>query len=122
MKPRAIDARPTNSRRRHPTSEENRRSPRPTPRSCPEPQRPGHSATHAQKLHSQTMRRLRVCIALLSSVVLASLAHAVIDGLTAGLALALALTTVLLLASLGLRRIGSRCAPDDRRTGRMPRR
>jgi hypothetical protein len=68
------------------------------------------------------MRRLRVCIALLSSVVLASLAHAVIDGLTAGLALALALTTVLLLASLGLWRIGSRCAPDDRRTGRMPRR
>jgi uncharacterized membrane protein (UPF0136 family) len=59
------------------------------------------------------MRRLRVCIGLLSALLLASAAHAVRDGLTAGLALALALTTVLLLASLGLWRVGSRRQPND---------
>jgi hypothetical protein len=59
------------------------------------------------------MRRLRVYIGLLSSILLALLAHVVIDGLTTGLGLALALTTLLLLASLWLRRAGSRQKRSD---------
>jgi hypothetical protein len=62
--------------------------------------------------HSQTIRQLRVAIGLLSALVLASGAHAVIDGLTTGLAVGLALTILLLLALLGLWRIGSTRRPD----------
>jgi hypothetical protein len=115
MKPRAIDTKAANGRKRRHTGEENRRSPHPTRHGPPsERQRPGQfSVTDAQISYWQMMRRLRVCTGLLSAVLLASVAHAVIDGLTAGLALALALTTALLLASLKLWRIGSRRRPHD---------
>jgi hypothetical protein len=73
----------------------------------------GDAATDAEALQVQTMRRLRVYIGLLSSLLLAALAHSVIDGLTTGLTLVLALTTLLLLASLRLWRTGSRRKPTD---------
>jgi uncharacterized membrane protein (UPF0136 family) len=59
------------------------------------------------------MRRLRICIGLLSALLLASVAHAVTAGLTTGLTLALALTALLLLASLRLWRVASRHKPGD---------
>jgi hypothetical protein len=110
MNPRAIDTAGANNRRRHHTSDGNRRSTRTTPGP---PQRPGHSGTGPQDVYTQTMRRLRVYIALLTSILLASIARAVVDGLTPGLALALALTAVLLVAALGLWRVGSHRRPDD---------
>ena len=69
-------------------------------------------------VHAHTMRQLRVCIGVLSAILLASAAHAVVDGVTAGRALALALTVGLFLAALGLRRMGTRNEPDDASTGR----
>jgi hypothetical protein len=114
MKPRAIHATAAN-RRRHHRSDENRRSSHPTPHGLAgDRQRPAEcSATGIQHTYRQTMRRLRLAVGLLSALLLASLAHAVIDGLTPGLALALALTAMLLVASLELWRIGSRRAPHD---------
>jgi hypothetical protein len=61
----------------------------------------------------QTMRHLRVAIGLLGALVLASVAHAVRDGFTPGLALGLTLTILLLLALLGFWRVGSRRKPND---------
>lgn len=115
MKPRAIDTKATDDRRRRHTGDESRRSPHPTRHSPPRAsQRSGESpASDTEIIYWQMMRRLRVCIRLLSAVVLASVAHAVIDGLTAGIALALALTTALLLASVELWRVGSRRKPHD---------
>jgi hypothetical protein len=69
------------------------------------------SSPENQQLYSRTMKRLRVCIGVLSALLLASVAHAVTDGLSAGRVLALAVTTLLLLASLGLWRLGSRHKP-----------
>jgi 4-amino-4-deoxy-L-arabinose transferase-like glycosyltransferase len=60
--------------------------------------------------------KLRPWIGLLSALLLVSVAHAVRDGVTASLALGLALTTLLLLASLGLWRAGSRRKPSGHRT------
>lgn len=57
---------------------------------------------------TQTIRRLRVCIGLLSALMLASVAHDAKDGLTVGRVLALALTALLLIASLRLWRYASR--------------
>jgi hypothetical protein len=59
---------------------------------------------------------LRAWIALLTALLLASVGHAVRDGVSAGLVLGLALTTLLLLASLGLWRAGSRPRPSGHRT------
>jgi uncharacterized protein (DUF58 family) len=59
---------------------------------------------------------LRAWIALLSALLLVSVVHTVRDGVSAGLALGLALTTLLLLASLGLWRAGSRRLPSGHRT------
>ena len=59
---------------------------------------------------------LRAWIALLTALLLASVGHAVRDGVSAGLVLGLALTTLLLLASLGLWRAGSRPRPSGQRT------
>jgi hypothetical protein len=117
MTSRAIDTKTTNGRKHRRRTGENRRSAHPKPQSPPEGRRrPGQcSAADTQNIYSQTMRRLRVFIGLLSALLLASVAHAVIDGLTGGLALSLALTTVLLLASLGLWRVGSRRKPNDDR-------
>jgi hypothetical protein len=64
---------------------------------------------------------LRAWIGLLTALLLVSVAHAVRDGLTGGLALGLALTTLLLLASLGARRAGSMRKPSGHRTANRPR-
>jgi UPF0716 family protein affecting phage T7 exclusion len=72
-------------------------------------------SAHTDNVYTRTMLRLRVCIGLLSALLLASVAHAVTDGLTLGLVFAFALTTLLLLAALGLWRVGSRRKPDDGR-------
>jgi 4-amino-4-deoxy-L-arabinose transferase-like glycosyltransferase len=61
---------------------------------------------------------LRAWTGLLSALLLVSVAHAVRDGLTASVALGLALTTLLLLASLGLWRAGSRRKPGHRTANR----
>jgi hypothetical protein len=101
-------------RRRH-AAGQNRRLPHPTQRRPPKGrQDPGEwVSADAQHVYSQTMRRLRVCIGLLTALLLASVARAVIDGLTPGLVLGLALTAALLLAALGLWRTGSRRKPHD---------
>jgi hypothetical protein len=62
---------------------------------------------------------LRAWIALLTALLLVSVAHAVRDGISGGLVLGLALTTLLLLASLGLWRAGSR--PSGQRTSHRDR-
>jgi hypothetical protein len=67
----------------------------------------------AQNVYARTMRQMRVCIRLLAALVLACVAHIVTDGLTPGLGLGMALTALLLLAALGLWRIGSRRKPED---------
>ena len=64
---------------------------------------------------------LRAWIALLTALLLVSVAHAVTDGVSAGLALGLALTTLLLLASLGRWRAGSRPRPSGQRTSNRDR-
>ena len=69
--------------------------------------------TDTQHVYARTMRQLRIRIRVLTALLLASVAHAVTDGLTPALALALALTALLLLAALGLWRTGSRRQPRD---------
>jgi hypothetical protein len=59
---------------------------------------------------------LRAWIGLLSALLLVSAAHAVRDGVTPDRVLGLALTTLLLVASLGLWRAGSRHKPRGYRT------
>lgn len=61
-----------------------------------------------EQSYARAMRQLRVCVRVLSAILVAAAARALIDGLTVGLALALALTGVLLVAALWLRRLGSR--------------
>lgn len=73
------------------------------------------NSREAQEIHEQAMRRLRVCIAVLSAVVLASVARAVADGLNPTRGFALVLTIVLLVASLWLWRQGTRLTPGRRR-------
>jgi hypothetical protein len=73
---------------------------------------------NTQQGYAQAMRHLRICIRLLTALLLASIAHAVTDGLTPGLMLGLALTTLLLVAALGLWRTGSRCRGTRMRSGR----
>jgi hypothetical protein len=72
-----------------------------------------YSSQDAQNGYARTMRHLRVCKRLLTALLLARVAHIVTDGLTLELALATALTALLLLAALGLWRIGSRRTPED---------
>jgi hypothetical protein len=74
---------------------------------------PGDLSQDAQNVYARTMRHLRVCIRLLTALLLACVAHIVTDGLTPGLALGMALTALLLLAALGLWRIGSRRKLED---------
>jgi hypothetical protein len=62
----------------------------------------------AEPIYHRAMRRLRVCIAALTALLLAAVARAVTVGLNATGRVALALTALLLLASLGLWRQGSR--------------
>ena len=56
---------------------------------------------------------LRAWIGLLIALLLASVVHAVTDGVTPGFVLGLALTTLLLLASVRLWRVGSRRKSDE---------
>jgi uncharacterized membrane protein len=65
-------------------------------------------AEEAQQLYERAIRRLRICIRVLSALLAASIARVVVDGLTVAGAFALAFTAVLLVASLGLWRQGSR--------------
>jgi hypothetical protein len=114
MNPHAIDTKPASGPKRRRAAGRNRRSPHPTPQGPPKrAQDPcqGVSA-HNPHAYSQTMRTLRAFIGLLIALLLISVAHAVKDGLTSGFALELTLTTLLLLAALGLWRIGSRRKPD----------
>jgi hypothetical protein len=113
MKRRATNTTAADSQHSHDISDKCRRPPHAAAQPPRELQRPGSSATDAEAVYAQTMRRLRVYIRLLSALVLASLARAVIDGLTTGLVLVLALTTLLLLASLRLWRVGSQHKPND---------
>ena len=70
---------------------------------------PGQSSLWGdEQRYARAMRQLRVCIGVLTAILVAAAARALIDGLTVGLALALALTGVLLVAALWLRRLGSR--------------
>jgi hypothetical protein len=112
MSPRDIHPQPANGRKRHHTSEQNRRlrigDP---PRERQEPG--GYVSSDTENVYSRTMGHLRVCIRLLIALLLACVVHIVTDGVTPGLALGVALTTLLLLAALGLWRIGSRRKPDD---------
>jgi hypothetical protein len=115
MKPSAIDCEAASGPKRRRTADQNRRSPHLTPQSRPrERQGSGQcSSADSKDIDARTIRRLRVCTGVLSALMLASVAHAVTDGLTTGLALALTLTALLLLASLGLWRAASRQQPGD---------
>ena len=114
MNPRANHTNPTNDPNRRPTAGGNRRLPDPAHRSAPNRGRVScqHGPSDAQRVNPHTLWQLRAFIGLLIALLLISVAHAVKDGLTAGLALGLTLTTLLLLAALGLWRIGSRSNPD----------
>jgi hypothetical protein len=117
MKPHAIDTTTAGGPKGRHTTSTNRRSPHPTrqrpPRGRQGPAQCGFADTNDG--YTRTMHRLRVCIGLLSALLLASIAHVITDGLTLGLVFALALTTLLLLAALGLWRVGSRRQPDNDR-------
>jgi hypothetical protein len=66
-----------------------------------------------EAVYTRTLRHLRICIGLLTALLLACVAHTVTDGLTAGLATGIALTALLLVAALRLWRIASRREPQD---------
>jgi hypothetical protein len=114
MNPRATDSTAVNTQTRRHTTGKNWRSPHSTHRRPPRPEGPGQCVSaSAENFKPRTRRRLRAFIGLLTALLLASVAHAVADGLTPGLILGLTLTSLLLLASLGLWRAGSRRKPDD---------
>jgi hypothetical protein len=77
------------------------------------PESGDYVSQEARNVYARTMRHLRVCIRLLTALLLACVARIVTDGVTPGLALGMALTALLLLAALGLWRIGSRRKPKD---------
>ena len=75
-----------------------------TPRTVQGTQDPGQSSLWGdEQRYARAMRQLRVCVRALSAILVAAATHAVIDGLSVGLALALALTGVVLVAALWLR-------------------
>lgn len=117
MKPPPIDTNEANGPRRRRATPKSRSSAHsPHQRQSNARQDAGQRAfADSHDLYARTMLRLRVCIGLLSALLLAAVAHAVTGGLTPGLVLSLVLTTLLLLASLGLWRIGfeSQRKPDD---------
>ncbi len=81
---------------------------RDTPPTVQGPQDPGQSSLRSdQQRYASAMRQLRICIRALTAILVAAAAHALIDGLTIGLAFALALTGMLLVAAVWLRRLGS---------------
>jgi len=118
MSPPVTDTNASNGRTRRHTAGKSRRLrlPHPThrrsPAGCQGPVRCASAGTG--NVHSQPERHLlRAGIGLLTVLLVASIAHAVTDGLTPGLGLGLALTTLLVLALLGLWRAASRRKPDD---------
>ena len=64
-----------------------------------------------QAAYDRAIRRLRVCVRVLSAVLLALIARSVIDGANLAVVLTEALIALLLLASAALRRYGRRLQP-----------
>ena len=94
--------------RQRPAREGRESKSRVTPRTVQGTQDPGQSSLSGdEQRYARAMRQLRVCVRALSALLIAAATRAVIDGLTVRLALALALTGVLLVAALWLRRLGS---------------
>jgi cytochrome c-type biogenesis protein CcmH/NrfG len=94
--------------RQQPARERRESKSRITPRTVQGTQDPGQSPLSGdEQRYARAMRQLRVCVRALSATLIAAATRALIDGLTVGLALALALTGVLLVAALWLRRLGS---------------
>lgn len=95
--------------RQQPARERRESKSRATPRTVQGTQDPGQSLLWGdEQCYARAMRQLRVLVRELSAILVAAAARALIDGLTVGLALALALTGALLVAELWLRRLGSR--------------
>jgi hypothetical protein len=118
VSPRATDTKAGDGRvRRHTTGKSRRlRLPHPPHRRSPtRRQGPGQCASaDTRNAHSQAERYLlRAGIGLLTGLLVASVVHAVADGLTPELVLGLVLTALLLFVSLGLWRVGSRRKSDD---------
>ena len=104
-------ARRARRQRQRPARERRESKSRVTPRTVQGTQDPEQSSLRGdEQRYARVMRQLRVWIRGLSAILVAAAARALIDGLTVGLALALALTGVLLVAALWLRRLGSRAA------------
>ena len=94
--------------RQRPAREGRESKSRVTPRPVQGTQDPEQSSLWGdEQRYARAMRQLRVCVRALSAILIAAAARALIDGLTVGLALALALTGVLLVAALWLWRLGS---------------
>jgi hypothetical protein len=74
-----------------------------------------------QLAHDRAMRQLRVCVRVLSAVLLALIARSVIDGANLAVVLSEALIALLLLASGALWRYGRRLAPDAQARTARPR-
>lgn len=101
-------ARRAKRKRQRPAREGRESKSRVTPRTEQGTQDPGLSSPWGdEQRYARAMRQLRVCVRALSATLVAAATHALIDGLTVGLALALALTGVLLVAAFWLRRLGS---------------
>lgn len=94
--------------RQRPAREGRESKSRVTPRTVQGTQDPGQPSLWGdEQRYARAMRQLRVCVRALSALLVAAATRALIDGLTVGLALALALTGALLVAALWLRRLGS---------------
>ena len=88
--------------RQRPAREARESKSRVTPRTVQGTQDPGQSSPWGdEQRYARAMRQLRVCVRALSATLLAAATRALIDGVTVGLALALALTGVLPVAALG---------------------
>jgi len=102
-------ARRARRQRQRPARKRRESKSRVTPRTVQGAQDPEQSSLRGdEQRYARVMRQLRVWIRGLSAILVAAAARALIDGLTVALALALALTGVLLVAALWLRRLGSR--------------
>jgi hypothetical protein len=104
---RCTDQLPSPRRARRATDSARRRSPRGQTKVTPtQPSR------LPDALYERAMTRLRVSVGMLTAIELALIARTVLDGLTFVNALAEALTAILLIASLRLRRMGRRLNRD----------
>jgi hypothetical protein len=102
-------ARRARRQRQRPARKRRESKSRVTPRTVQGAQDPEQSSLRGdEQRYARVMRQLRVWIRGLSAILVAAAARALIDGLTVALTLALALTGVLLVAALWLRRLGSR--------------